>query len=156
MSPSCPVDRRPFTNVYRWDGNLSCVQVRLPFLRHSYNTSVVQKRPVAAVVFLIQPFKTFFFKKAVMLGLYRCSLLSEHSKFAEPVKVIELTSRGSQPQLLEQALHPCICNFYVGSFLMDGCLWPGTQSQFIYAVVWFGEVVLENIIFIEPVSRFSC
>ncbi|KAI4803324.1 hypothetical protein KUCAC02_006875 [Chaenocephalus aceratus] len=27
MSPSCPVDRRPFTNVYRWDGNLSCVQV---------------------------------------------------------------------------------------------------------------------------------
>ncbi|XP_010795066.1 protein SCAF11-like [Notothenia coriiceps] len=53
MSPSCPVDRRPFTNVYRWDGNLSCVQVRLPFLRHSYNASVVQKRPVAAVVFLI-------------------------------------------------------------------------------------------------------
>ncbi|XP_034719238.1 protein SCAF11 isoform X2 [Etheostoma cragini] len=27
MAPSCPVDRRPFTNVYRWDGNLSCVQV---------------------------------------------------------------------------------------------------------------------------------
>ncbi|XP_068443083.1 protein SCAF11 [Clinocottus analis] len=26
-APSCPVDRRPFTNVYRWDGNLSCVQV---------------------------------------------------------------------------------------------------------------------------------
>ncbi|KAK7895985.1 hypothetical protein WMY93_021310 [Mugilogobius chulae] len=26
-SPSCPVDRRPFTNVYRWDGHLSCVQV---------------------------------------------------------------------------------------------------------------------------------
>uniref|UniRef100_A0A8D0AD73 SR-related CTD-associated factor 11 n=1 Tax=Sander lucioperca TaxID=283035 RepID=A0A8D0AD73_SANLU len=29
MAPSCPVDRRPFTNVYRWDGNLSCVQVSL-------------------------------------------------------------------------------------------------------------------------------
>ncbi|XP_032361612.1 protein SCAF11 isoform X3 [Etheostoma spectabile] len=27
MAPSCPVDRRPFTNVYRWDGNLSRVQV---------------------------------------------------------------------------------------------------------------------------------
>ncbi|XP_068573058.1 protein SCAF11 [Cebidichthys violaceus] len=27
MAPSCPVDRRPFTNVYRWDGNFSCVQV---------------------------------------------------------------------------------------------------------------------------------
>ncbi|XP_039999310.1 protein SCAF11 isoform X2 [Xiphias gladius] len=27
MAPSCPIDRRPFTNVYRWDGNFSCVQV---------------------------------------------------------------------------------------------------------------------------------
>ncbi|KAK2858758.1 hypothetical protein Q5P01_003378 [Channa striata] len=27
MAPSCPVDRRPFTNVYKWDGDLSCVQV---------------------------------------------------------------------------------------------------------------------------------
>ncbi|XP_026218418.1 protein SCAF11 isoform X2 [Anabas testudineus] len=27
MAPSCPVDRRPFSNVYRWDGDLSCVQV---------------------------------------------------------------------------------------------------------------------------------
>ncbi|XP_061922275.1 protein SCAF11 [Entelurus aequoreus] len=27
MVPSCPVDRRPFRNVYRWDGGLRCVQV---------------------------------------------------------------------------------------------------------------------------------
>ncbi|KAM9771426.1 uncharacterized protein scaf11 isoform 1-T2 [Syngnathus typhle] len=27
MVPSCPVDRRPFRNVYRWDGNVRCVQV---------------------------------------------------------------------------------------------------------------------------------
>ncbi|XP_019747342.1 protein SCAF11 isoform X2 [Hippocampus comes] len=27
MVPSCPVDRRPFRNVYRWDGSLRCVQV---------------------------------------------------------------------------------------------------------------------------------
>ncbi|XP_077356799.1 uncharacterized protein scaf11 isoform X2 [Festucalex cinctus] len=25
--PSCPVDRRPFRNVYRWDGSLRCVQI---------------------------------------------------------------------------------------------------------------------------------
>lgn len=34
MAPSCPVDRRPFNNVYRWDRTLGCVQVpvrkRLP------------------------------------------------------------------------------------------------------------------------------
>ncbi|XP_028305366.1 protein SCAF11 isoform X2 [Gouania willdenowi] len=29
MSPSCPVDRKPFHNVYRWDGNLRCLQVPL-------------------------------------------------------------------------------------------------------------------------------
>ncbi|MED6236924.1 hypothetical protein ATANTOWER_016193, partial [Ataeniobius toweri] len=27
MSPSCPVDRRPFTNVYRWDVNFGLVQI---------------------------------------------------------------------------------------------------------------------------------
>ncbi|XP_077401762.1 uncharacterized protein scaf11 isoform X2 [Vanacampus margaritifer] len=27
MVPSCPVDRRPFRNVYRWDGSLRCVQI---------------------------------------------------------------------------------------------------------------------------------
>ncbi|XP_061524343.1 protein SCAF11 isoform X2 [Phycodurus eques] len=27
MIPSCPVDRRPFRNVYRWDGSLRCVKV---------------------------------------------------------------------------------------------------------------------------------
>lgn len=27
MAPSCPVDRKPFTSVYRWDRNLSCEQV---------------------------------------------------------------------------------------------------------------------------------
>lgn len=31
MAPSCPVDRRPFTNVYRWDGKRSCVLVSLVF-----------------------------------------------------------------------------------------------------------------------------
>lgn len=29
MTPSCPVDRRPFSNVYRWDGNRGCVLVSL-------------------------------------------------------------------------------------------------------------------------------
>lgn len=27
MSASCPVDRRPFSNVYRWEGSVRCVQV---------------------------------------------------------------------------------------------------------------------------------
>ncbi|XP_021165760.2 protein SCAF11 isoform X3 [Fundulus heteroclitus] len=27
MSPSCPVDRRPFSNVYRWDGDVGLVQI---------------------------------------------------------------------------------------------------------------------------------
>lgn len=41
MAPSCPVDRRPFTNVYRWDGNLSCVQVSMDVLAEDIMTSFV-------------------------------------------------------------------------------------------------------------------
>lgn len=31
MAPSCPVDRRPFSHVYRWDRILGCVQVNALF-----------------------------------------------------------------------------------------------------------------------------
>lgn len=31
MAPSCPVDRRPFSHVYRWDRILGCVQVSVLF-----------------------------------------------------------------------------------------------------------------------------
>lgn len=33
MAPSCPVDRRPFSKVYRWDKNLNCVQVSVVLTR---------------------------------------------------------------------------------------------------------------------------
>ncbi len=58
MAPSCPVDRRPFTNVYRWDGNLGCVQVSLNptrvIVEDTVAAFVFQKWPFAAVLFVIQ------------------------------------------------------------------------------------------------------
>uniref|UniRef100_A0A3B3VM09 RING-type domain-containing protein n=1 Tax=Poecilia latipinna TaxID=48699 RepID=A0A3B3VM09_9TELE len=41
MSSSCPVDRRPFTNVYRWDGHLGLVQVSSPLTTVLSGSTVV-------------------------------------------------------------------------------------------------------------------